>query len=115
MEANGIPLVTGGTDCHILLLDLRSSDLTGADAEHLLESLGVLANRNQVPSDDRSPQLTSGLRIGATNLTILGYEDADLEALGDWMGHALAGSPTSGGLIERLVAKYQGHLVAPIW
>ncbi len=115
LEANGIPLVTGGTDCHILLLDLRSANLTGADAEHLLESLGVLANRNQVPGDDRSPQLTSGLRVGTTNLTILGYEDADLEALADWMGHALSGSPTSGGLIESLVAKYQGHLIAPVW
>lgn len=115
LEANGIDLITGGTDCHILMLDLRSLDLTGADAEHLLESLGVLANRNQVPGDDRSPQLTSGLRVGATNLTILGYDEADLKALADWMEDALSGSPISSELIERLVAKYQGHLVAPVW
>ena len=115
LVSNGIPLVTGGTDCHLMLVDLRSMDLTGADAEHMFESLGVLANRNQVPGDDRSPQLTSGLRVGVANLTILGYEDGDLETLADWMWSTLSGAPPSDTTIEHLIAKYQGHLVAPVW
>jgi glycine hydroxymethyltransferase len=115
LVANGIPLVTGCTDCHLLLMDLRSLDITGADAERRLESLGVLANRNQVPRDERSPQLTSGLRVGVTNLTILDYEEADLEALANWLWETLSGRSQSSETVNRLLAKYQDHLVAPVW
>lgn len=112
---NGLSLVAGGTDCHLLLIDLRSLDLTGADAERHLESLGVLANRNQIPGDERSTQLTSGLRVGMTNLTILDYDDADLEGLADWLWETLSGRSRSRGTVDRLLAKYQDHLVAPVW
>jgi glycine hydroxymethyltransferase len=115
LSANGLPAVTGGTDCHLLLLDLRPLGVTGADAERRLESLGVLANRNQVPGDTRSPQETSGLRLGATNLTILGYDEADLEQLADWLWQTLSGESSSAEVIEGLLAKYQDHLVAPVW
>lgn len=112
---NGIPLVTGGTDCHLLLLDLRQMGITGAYAERRLEALGVLANRNQVPGDGRSPQLTSGLRVGVANITILGYEEADVEALADWLWDSLSDGSNGSATIERLLAKYQEHLVAPVW
>jgi glycine hydroxymethyltransferase len=110
-----VELVTGGTDCHMLLLDLRALGLSGAEAELRLEALGVLANRNLVPGDPRSPRETSGLRIGAANLAILGYEHADIEFLADWLVQVLVGRTRSTATVEHLVNKYQAHLVAPMW
>jgi glycine hydroxymethyltransferase len=115
LTKRGIDLVTGGTDCHILLLDLRDLPLSGAEAERRLESLGVLANRNLVPGDPRSPMQTSGLRIGTTNLAILGYEPDDLVQLADWLTEVLSDGAPSKELIDHLIDKYQGHLVAPMW
>lgn len=111
----GLSLVTGGTDCHILLLDLRGFRLSGAEVEHKLESHRILANRNLVPGDRRSPKDTSGLRIGATNLAILGYEADDLGLLADWLSELLSGGEPSPTLVTHLIDKYQGHLVAPMW
>jgi glycine hydroxymethyltransferase len=110
-----VGLVTGGTDCHILLLDLRGLGLSGAEAERKLEKLGVLANRNLVPGDSRSPQDTSGLRIGTTNLAILGYEPEDLRLLATWITEVLTDSGASAETVEYLVDKYQDHLIAPLW
>lgn len=111
----GIRLVTGGTDCHMLLLDLRDHGCSGAAIERRLEALGVLANRNLVPEDPRSPSETSGLRIGATNLAILGYERADLELLGDWLVDALHDEAPQTTVVDHLVDKYQRHLMTPLW
>jgi glycine hydroxymethyltransferase len=110
-----IHLVTGGTDCHMLLLDLRDLDRSGAEIERKLESLGVLANRNLVPGDPRSPRETSGLRIGAANLAILRYESEDLELLANWIARTLIDGASSTEIVEHLVDKYQRHLVAPVW
>lgn len=110
-----VSLVTGGTDCHMLLLDLRGNDLSGAEIEHRLESLGVLANRNLVPDDRRSPMETSGLRLGATNLAILGYEVRDLRLLAHWIADVISGARVSTETVEFLLEKYQSHLVAPVW
>jgi len=115
LSTRKIDLVTGGTDCHILLLDLRDLELSGADAERRLDRLGVLANRNLVPGDGRSPKDTSGLRIGTTNLAILGYEPNDLRLLADWIVEVLTDNGTSAEAIEYLVDKYQRHLIAPLW
>jgi glycine hydroxymethyltransferase len=108
-------LVTGGTDCHILLLDLRELELSGADAERRLEQLGVFANRNLVPDDHRSPKDTSGLRLGTTNLAILGYEPQDVRLLAGWVTDVLADDNASAETVKYLIDKYQGHLVAPMW
>jgi glycine hydroxymethyltransferase len=110
-----ISLVTGGTDCHMLLLDLTGLALSGAEVEHRLESLRVLTNRNLVPGDPRSPRDTSGLRIGATNLAILGYEPEDLRLLADWLTQVLTGGAPSTATVDNLINKYQRHLVAPMW
>jgi glycine hydroxymethyltransferase len=99
----------------MLLLDLRDHGCSGAAIERRLEALGVLANRNLVPEDPRSPSETSGLRIGATNLAILGYEQADLELLGDWLVHALRDEAPPTTVVEHLVDKYQRHLMTPLW
>ncbi len=110
-----ISLVTGGTDCHILLLDLRDLEISGADAERRLDLLGVFANRNLVPGDPRSPKDTSGLRIGTTNLAILGYAPEDLRLLAEWIIEVLTDQGASTETVKYLVDKYQGHLIAPLW
>jgi glycine hydroxymethyltransferase len=110
-----VRLVSGGTDCHMLLLDLRDLGLSGAEVEYRLESLGVLANKNLVPGDPRSPRETSGLRVGATNLAILGYEPEDLRLLATWITQILADEAPSTATVEHLIDKYQRHLVAPMW
>jgi glycine hydroxymethyltransferase len=68
LKARGYRLVTGGTDNHLVLIDLRSRGMTGKYAEQRLQAAGIVANRNAVPNDPQSPTLTSGLRIGATGL-----------------------------------------------
>lgn len=110
-----IDLVSGGTDCHMLLLDLRQFGLSGAEVEHRLETLGVLANKNLIPGDPRSPRETSGLRIGTTNLSILGYEPDDLSLLANWIADVLTQDAPSGATVDYLIDKYQRHLVAPMW
>lgn len=101
-----IRLVTGGTDCHLILLDLRSHRLTGAELERRFEEHSVLLNRNLVPGDTRSPLHTSGLRIGSTNLAILGYEDADIRRLGHWIADLIDGVHVEANLVRALLAKY---------
>jgi glycine hydroxymethyltransferase len=111
----GIPLVSAGTDCHMLVLDLRSRNRSGADVEVELARLGVLANRNLVPGDVRLPTVTSGLRIGATNLAILGYEPDDLVRLGSWIATVIDEGTASTDVVDQLIEKYQGGLIAPVW
>jgi glycine hydroxymethyltransferase len=115
LEESNITLVTGGTDCHMLLLDLRKLGVSGAEVEHRLESLGVLANKNLIPGDPRSPRYTSGLRIGVTNLSILGYEADDLRLLAKWISSVLTENAPGTATVDHLVGKYQRHLVAPMW
>lgn len=115
LQERGISLVAGGTDCHMLLLDLRQHELSGAVVERKLESMSVLANRNLVPGDVRSPKDTSGLRIGATNLAILGYEETDVELLADCCSNVILGEAGSTTTVDYLVDKYQRHLMAPMW
>lgn len=72
LTANGINLVSGGTDNHLLLLDLRNQDITGKDAESLLQSAGIVANKNTIPYDPQKPFIASGLRLGTPMLTTRG-------------------------------------------
>ncbi len=111
----GIPLVSGGSDSHMLLLDLRGFTRSGAAIETDLESRGVLANRNLVPGDPRSPRETSGLRIGSTNLAILGYETSDLRLLANWLAGVIAEEEPTQETVDYLIDKYQQHLIAPVW
>jgi len=105
-QREGIPLVTGGTDCHILLLDLSGFGRTGARIERSLEELGVLVNKNLIPRDARGPMETSGIRIGTTNLAILGYELEDTELLAQWIARHIHRENDDAEIIARLVEKY---------
>lgn len=84
-------ITTGGTDNHLMLVDLRAknADLTGADAEKWLESAGIITNKNGIPSDPRPPKFTSGIRLGTPALTTRGFGAADMSAVADLFDRVL--------------------------
>ncbi len=85
LSAGGLELVSGGTDTHLVLIDLRPShpDLTGQDAEESLEEVGLVLNKNTVPGETRSPFVTSGLRIGTPAVTARGMGEAEMETIAE--------------------------------
>ena len=85
----GVRLVSGGTDTHLILVDLRDRDLTGKDAEQALERAGITVNKNTVPGETRSPFVTSGLRIGTPALTTRGMGADDMARIGGWIADIL--------------------------
>ena len=86
----GVSVLTGGTDVHLVLVDLRDSELDGQQAEDLLHEVGITVNRNAVPFDPRPPMVTSGLRIGTPALATRGFEAEDFREVADIIGTALA-------------------------
>ncbi len=85
----GISVLTGGTDVHLVLVDLRHSDLDGQAAEDRLHTVGITVNRNAVPFDPRPPMVTSGLRIGTPALATRGFDDDDFAEVADIIAAAL--------------------------
>jgi glycine hydroxymethyltransferase len=106
LAERGLSLVSGGTDNHLLLVDLRPShpDLTGKDAENALERAGITVNKNTVPGETRSPFVTSGLRIGTPALTSRGMVEAEMERIAAWTADVLD-SPSDEGLGRRIRAE----------
>ncbi len=86
---NGINIVSGGTDNHLMMLDLRNVNLTGKEAQNLLEEIGITANKNTIPNDPQSPFVTSGLRLGTPALTSRGFNEAAMAKLGKIIAEAL--------------------------
>lgn len=80
---SGFTLVSGGTDNHLILVDLRPQNMTGKDAEKLLDKIGVTVNKNGIPYDPASPFITSGIRLGTAALTSRGMKETDMEIVGD--------------------------------
>ena len=87
----GIDVLTGGTDVHLVLVDLRNSAIHGQDAEDILHSVGITVNRNAVPFDPRPPRVTSGLRIGTPALATRGMGVDEFHEIGQIIGAALTG------------------------
>src|SRR5699024_7546770 len=77
LTAEGIRIVSGGTDNHLMLLDLTTLDLTGKVAEHVLDEIGITTNKNAIPFDKEGPFITSGLRIGTAAVTSRGFGEAE--------------------------------------
>ena len=86
----GYHVVSGGTDNHLMLLDLRSRQVTGKQAQELLEEAGITTNKNGVPFDDQSPLITSGVRIGTPALTTRGMKEAEMQTIGEWIDEVLS-------------------------
>lgn len=82
MTDGGLRLVSGGTDNHLCLVDLTASDITGKDAEKLLESVGLTVNKNSIPNEQRSPFVTSGIRVGSAAATTRGFTAEDFYEIG---------------------------------
>jgi glycine hydroxymethyltransferase len=87
--AGGLDLLTGGTDTHLLQIDLRSTDWTGKDAEERLHAVGLTTNRNTVPFDERPPTVASGVRVGSQAATIRGFDEDDFREVGRIVVEAL--------------------------
>ena len=79
LQEKGFRIVSGGTDNHLMLVDLRSKNITGKEAQNLLDSVGITANRNTIPFEPLSPFVTSGLRLGSPALTTRGFKEADMK------------------------------------
>lgn len=79
--SEGFQLVSGGTDNHLILLDLTSTGVTGKDAEHLLDEVGITVNKNAIPFDQRSPFITSGIRLGTPAATTRGFKEDDMHEI----------------------------------
>lgn len=91
----GVSVLTGGTDVHLVLVDLRHSDLDGQQAEDLLHAAGITVNRNAVPFDPRPPRVTSGLRIGTPALATRGFGDAEFTEVAEIIATALVGGAST--------------------
>uniref|UniRef100_I2PZ73 Serine hydroxymethyltransferase n=1 Tax=Desulfovibrio sp. U5L TaxID=596152 RepID=I2PZ73_9BACT len=88
--ASGYDLVSGGTDNHLVLVDLTNKDVTGKDAELALDKAGITVNKNTVPFETRSPFVTSGVRIGTAALTTRGMREAEMQRIVSWIDAAIA-------------------------
>ena len=83
--AEGFNIVSGGTDNHLMLLDLRPFDLTGKEMEHRLDEVHITANKNTIPNDPQSPFVTSGVRIGTPAVTTRGFREEEMKKIAHWI------------------------------
>jgi glycine hydroxymethyltransferase len=104
LQEGGLDVLTGGTDTHLLLVDLRSTEWTGKDAEERLAEVGITVNRNTVPFDERAPTIASGFRVGTPAPTIRGFDDDDFREVGRIMCEALGPDPDLAALATRSAA-----------
>ncbi|MCF2641570.1 MAG: serine hydroxymethyltransferase [Roseburia sp.] len=106
----GIKIVSGGTDNHLMLVDLTNFDLTGKEVEKLLDSVNITANKNTIPNDPKSPFVTSGVRLGTPAVTSRGLNTEDMdkiaEAIATMIKEGEAGSPKAKAIVKELTEKY---------
>jgi len=107
LTARGFRLVSGGTDNHMLLLDVGARGITGKEAEKLLESVGLTVNKNTIPFDSRPPMVASGIRIGTPAVTTRGLGVSEMEVIADAVARALDAREDAGALqgVRRSVAE----------
>jgi len=96
----GFNLVSGGTDNHLVLIDLHNKNISGKKAETLLESIGITSNKNMVPFDDRSPFVTSGMRLGTPALTSRGFTEEDMRQIAAIIDHVIS-DPENEAVLEQ--------------
>ena len=87
--SNGIDVVSGGTENHIVLVDLRNKNITGKDLEKLLGTVNITVNKNAVPNDPASPFVTSGIRIGSPADTTRGFKEKEIEMISSWISEII--------------------------
>ena len=87
--SEGLDLVSGGTDNHLMLLDLRNTGITGKELEHRLDEVRITANKNAVPNDPQSPFITSGVRLGTPAVTSRGFKEAEMLKIAKWIANSV--------------------------
>src|SRR5262249_33830028 len=97
-------LVSGGTDNHLLLVDVASRGVTGKVAEQALDAAGITVNKNMIPFDTRAPLDPSGIRVGTPALTTRGMREAEMRQIGGWMSEVLA-APSDAAVQVRVRGK----------
>ncbi|NBE54407.1 serine hydroxymethyltransferase [Streptomyces boluensis] len=112
-KAVGVDVLSGGTDVHLVLVDLRNSELDGQQAEDRLHEVGITVNRNAVPNDPRPPMVTSGLRIGTPALATRGFGADDFHEVADIIAEALKPGFDAGSLKARVTALADKHPLYP--
>jgi glycine hydroxymethyltransferase len=109
LKKGGLDIVSGGTDCHLVLVDLRPKNLTGKDAELSLEHARMTCNKNAIPFDPQKPMVTSGVRVGSPAATTRGFGTKEFELIGQWMVEVLDGLAKNGAgnnsAVEKAVAE----------
>jgi len=90
LHRRGFRVVSGGTDNHLMLIDLNSKDITGKEAEHLLEDAGLTVNKNAIPFDTQSRFVTGGIRIGTPTVTTRGLREPEMVMIADWINRVLS-------------------------
>ena len=113
----GFDLVSGGTDNHLLLVDLTSKEITGKDAEHALDAAGITVNKNTIPFETRSPFVTSGIRLGTPALTTRGLKEDEFRRVAAWIDEAIAsaGNETRLKELSEKVAKFARQFPLFAW
>lgn len=115
LQKQGFRIVSGGTDNHLLLVDVASRGVTGKVAEHALDAAGITVNKNMIPFDTRPPMDPSGIRVGTPALTTRGMKEAEMRTIGNWIGQVL-GNPTDQAALTRIRGEVLGlarHFPAP--
>ncbi|MFD8573131.1 serine hydroxymethyltransferase [Streptomyces sp. NPDC059639] len=112
-RAHGVNVASGGTDVHLVLVDLRDSELDGRQAEDRLHEVGITVNRNAVPNDPRPPMTTSGLRIGTPALATRGFDADDFREVADIIAETLEPSYDADALKARVTALAEKHPLYP--
>ncbi|WP_167131204.1 serine hydroxymethyltransferase [Paramicrobacterium chengjingii] len=112
-RAAGVNVLTGGTDVHLVLADLRESELSGQDAENRLHEVGITVNKNSVPFDPRPPMVTSGMRIGTPALATRGFGDAEFAEVADVIALAVRPDADIAGLRSRVSSLTQAFPLYP--
>ena len=113
LMANGIDIVTGGTDSHMVLVDLRSKNVTGKDAEESLERAGMTCNKNGVANDPNPPTVTSGIRLGSPAATTRGFKEEEFKFIGEKIStiiNALSSSNADISMTENSILKEVSEL-----
>ena len=111
----GFRIVSGGTDNHLMLVDLRPKGLNGADAQHTLDEAGITVNKNAIPFDTGSPMKPSGIRVGTPAVTTRGMKEAEMQQIAAWIDQALAASGDAARLaaLKAEVAAMNAHFPLP--
>jgi glycine hydroxymethyltransferase len=105
LQSEGLRLVSGGTDNHLLLVDLNPYNISGKKAEEALDRAGITVNKNMIPFDTRKPMQTSGIRIGTPALTTRGMREGEMKRVGQWIGQVLRSHED-----EKLAARIAGEV-----